>query len=159
MAIVFGPKVHIFIPKIGGEGPPSWELFLKTKQFLFWLLPLPGFASCAAREEAFARASSGTRFHLNDRFPFFVSVFTILMRRNAVSQCLLSTLFLCVIFIIVMMKNVVLYLVVMWTPSLAWPSSLCDEDECNAVDYTDDHVQSVPNKSTFQKLIFNWTKV
>ena len=110
--------------------------------------PLPG------------QAQVYTGFHLKDRFPFCVWVIIILMRRNVVSQCLLySTLFPCVVFTVVMMKNIVLYWVVMWTPSLAWPSSLCDEDECNAVDYTDDHVQSVPNKSTFQKLIFNWTKV
>ena len=43
MAIVFGPKIHIFVPKIGknsdfipksaygGEGPPVKELFLEKK--------------------------------------------------------------------------------------------------------------------------------
>ena len=64
--------------------------------------PLPG------------QAQVYTGFHLKDRFPFCVWVIIILMRRNVVSQCLLySTLFPCVVFTVVMMKNIVLYLVVM----------------------------------------------
>ena len=64
--------------------------------------PLPG------------QAQVYTGFHLKDRFPFCVWVIIILMRRNVVSQCLLySTLFPCVVFTVVMMKNIVLYWVVM----------------------------------------------
>ena len=61
--------------------------------------PLPG------------QAQVYTGFHLKDRFPFCVWVIIILMRRNVVSQRLLcSTLFPCVVFIIVMMKNIVFFL-------------------------------------------------